>query len=112
MYNQLPFGPAEGRKKRLKVKRKNHASAENDSGKRADLYVRMSTDHQKYSVDNQETTILTYAVVNSCIIVRRYVDPGKSGLGLEGRNALRSLIDDAQTGRIYSSTLLVYDASR
>lgn len=83
-----------------------------ESGKRAALYVRMSTDHQKYSIDNQEATLLTYAAVNNFTIVQRYVDPGKSGLGLEGRKALRSLIEDAQSGRANFSALLVYDISR
>ena len=88
------------------------ATQEIESGKRAALYVRMSTDHQRYSIDNQEATLLAYAAVNNFIIVQKYVDPGKSGLGLEGRKALCSLIEDAQNGRANFSVLLVYDISR
>lgn len=37
---------------------------------------------------------------------------GKSGLRLDGRDALKRLIDDVQTGKADFSTILVYDVSR
>ena len=46
----------------------------------AALYVRMSTDYQKYSIDNQEEIIAAYAALHNFTIVRKYIDAGKSGL--------------------------------
>jgi len=82
------------------------------SSERAAQYVRMSTDHQKYSIDNQVEVIAAYAAIRNLVIVQAYTDAGKSGLRLEGRNALRQLIDDVQNGRANFSTVLVYDVSR
>ena len=47
-------------------------------------YVRMSTEHQKYSTDNQSAAIRKYADKRGFEIVRTYADEGKSGLRLRG----------------------------
>ncbi len=65
---------------------------------RAAEYVRMSTDHQRYSTENQSEAIRDYARVRGIEIVRTYADSGKSGLKIEGRDALRQLIEDVQVG--------------
>jgi DNA invertase Pin-like site-specific DNA recombinase len=72
----------------------------------------MSTDHQKYSIDNQAEIITAYAAIHNYIIVQTYTDAGKSGLSMEGRGGLRQLIDDVQSGRATFTTVLVYDVSR
>ena len=61
------------------------------SGKpvRAAQYVRMSTEHQKYSTENQSEALRQYASQRGMEIVRTYADEGKSGLRLDGRNALK-----------------------
>ena len=41
-----------------------------------------------------------------------HADEGKSGLSLDGRDALKRLIDDVQYGRTDFTTILVYDVSR
>ena len=79
---------------------------------RAAEYVRMSTEHQKYSTENQAKAIRQYADVHHMEIVRTYADEGKSGLSIEGRDALKRLIDDVEKGRADFSTILVYDVSR
>src|SRR6185437_6563560 len=56
---------------------------------RAAQYVRMSTDHQQYSTENQTTTIARFAAARQMHIVRSFVDSGKSGLTVEGRDALQ-----------------------
>jgi DNA invertase Pin-like site-specific DNA recombinase len=85
-----------------------------NSGKpiRAAQYVRMSTEHQKYSTENQSEAMQEYAARRGIEIVRTYADAGKSGLSLEGRDALKQLIDDVQTKKADFSTILVYDISR
>jgi DNA invertase Pin-like site-specific DNA recombinase len=79
---------------------------------RAAQYVRMSTEHQKYSTENQSEAIQQYAVRRRIEIVRTYADEGKSGLRLEGRAALKQLIEDVQTKRADFTIILVYDISR
>ncbi len=79
---------------------------------RAAEYVRMSTEHQKYSTENQADALRRYAERRGIEIVQTYADEGKSGLKLDGRDALKRLIDDVQTGRANFETILVYDVSR
>jgi DNA invertase Pin-like site-specific DNA recombinase len=74
--------------------------------------VRMSTEHQKYSTENQAEIIARYAAQRGITIVRTYADEGKSGLRLDGRDALKQLIGDVREGRADFSIILVYDVSR
>src|SRR6202171_6099273 len=46
------------------------------------------------------------------VIVRTYTDAGKSGLRIDGRNALKQLIHDVENGNADYSSILVYDVSR
>lgn len=79
---------------------------------RAAEYVRMSTEHQKYSTDNQAEAIRAYANKRGYEIVKTYADEGKSGLNLSGRLALQSLLSDVENGLADFEALLVYDVSR
>ncbi|OAP35166.1 serine recombinase [Sinorhizobium glycinis] len=78
----------------------------------AAAYVRMSTDHQQFSTDNQLATIRHYAERYNFEIVRTYADDGKSGLSLAGRDALQNLLQDVENGLASFRTILVYDVSR
>src|SRR3546814_6230052 len=66
---------------------------------RAAQYVRMSTEHQKYSTENQAEIIAQYAARRGCEIVKTYEDSGKSGLRLDGRLSLQQLIADVRGGQ-------------
>jgi DNA invertase Pin-like site-specific DNA recombinase len=79
---------------------------------RAAEYVRMSTEHQKYSTENQADALRQFAERRGIEIVRKYADEGKSGLRLDGRDALKQLINDVQAGTADFDTILVYDVSR
>lgn len=79
---------------------------------RAAEYVRMSTEHQQYSTENQRDRIREYAVRRGLEIVRTYADEGKSGLRIDGRQALQQLIKDVESGRADFHVILVYDVSR
>ncbi|WP_324291040.1 recombinase family protein [Asticcacaulis sp. SL142] len=87
-------------------------SEETSSRRRGAMYVRMSTDHQKYSTENQADAIREYAERFSIDIVRTYTDSGKSGLSIDGREALQSLIADVQSGAADFTTILVLDVTR
>ena len=79
---------------------------------RAAQYVRMSTEHQRYSTENQSEIIRSYAESRGIEIVRTYADDGKTGLNLEGRKGLRALLRDIEAGQEDFSIILVYDVSR
>lgn len=79
---------------------------------RAAEYVRMSTEHQQYSTENQRDRIRDYATRRGFEIVRTYADEGKSGLRIDGRQALQSLISDVVNGNADFCVILVYDVSR
>src|ERR1035438_7086554 len=81
-------------------------------GGRAAEYVRMSTDHQQYSTENQRDVIRQWAEKRGVTITRTYEDAGKSGLRIAGRDALQRLIEDVQAGRADFDMILVYDVSR
>jgi DNA invertase Pin-like site-specific DNA recombinase len=76
------------------------------------VYVRMSTDKQRYSTENQRNAIREYAQEHGMEIVRIFADEGKSGLDIEGREALKSLIHEVQHGKPSYRAILVYDISR
>src|SRR5271166_3232012 len=79
---------------------------------RAAEYVRMSTDYQQYSTENQADVIRRYAERRGIEIVRTYADEGRSGLRLAGRDALTRLIAEVQSGQADFTAILVYDVSR
>lgn len=79
---------------------------------RAAIYVRMSTEHQQYSTENQSDIIREYAATRGIEIVRSFADAGKSGLRIAGRNALKELIDTVLGGGADFQSILVYDVSR
>lgn len=72
----------------------------------------MSTDHQRYSTENQAYAIAAYAARRGFEIVRTYADEGRSGLDIAGRGALQRLIADVRGGSIDFEAILVYDVSR
>ena len=79
---------------------------------RAAQYVRMSTEHQQYSTENQSDVLREYARKRGMDIVRTFTDAGKSGLRIDGRDGLKDLIDVVQSGRADFKVILVYDVSR
>jgi len=86
--------------------------AEEDGRRKAAQYVRMSTEHQRYSTENQADAILRYADERGYRIIQTYSDAGKSGLRIQGRAGLTRLIEDIQAGQTRFQTVLVYDISR
>ncbi|WP_343626438.1 recombinase family protein [Roseateles puraquae] len=79
---------------------------------RAAEYVRMSTEHQQYSTQNQADKIREYAARRGIQIIRTYADEGKSGLRIDGREALQALLRDVESGNADFNVILVYDVSR
>jgi DNA invertase Pin-like site-specific DNA recombinase len=79
---------------------------------RAAQYLRMSTEHQQYSIANQSAAIALYAAAHNIGIVRSFTDEGKSGMTIEGRRGLQELLRTVQSGTPDFELILVYDVSR
>jgi DNA invertase Pin-like site-specific DNA recombinase len=75
-------------------------------------YVRMSTEHQQYSLENQSAAIHKYAELNGFQVVRTYSDEARSGLVLRKRKGLQQLLHDVVGGTAPYRAILVYDVSR
>jgi len=76
------------------------------------MYVRMSTDHQRYSSENQQEVMAAYATRRGMPVVGVYSDGGKSGLLGDQRDGLQRLILDATSPDRNFDAILVYDVSR
>jgi len=75
-------------------------------------YLRMSTEHQQYSIENQAHFIAGYASLHGFSVVQSYVDAGKSGLALKHREGLGQLLRDVVAAPQAYRAILVYDVSR
>jgi DNA invertase Pin-like site-specific DNA recombinase len=75
-------------------------------------YLRMSTEHQQYSLENQSSAIRDYAEAHGFLVVKSYADTAKSGLVLKHRTGLRRLLEDVVKGTRDYRAILVYDISR
>ena len=75
-------------------------------------YLRMSTEHQQYSLDNQADAIARYGAQHGFKIVKTYSDAAKSGLRLKNRDGLRELLKEVVEGQQEFRAILVYDVSR
>lgn len=78
----------------------------------AAMYIRMSTEHQKYSPENQAAAIREYAERNNYEIIKTYTDGGKSGLNIAGRAALQQMLKDVQSHQAEYKAILVLDVTR
>ena len=72
----------------------------------------MSTDHQRYSIENQKQVNAEYALLHDLEIVRTCADESRSGVHIKLREALKRLLADVQSGIADFETILVYDVSR
>jgi DNA invertase Pin-like site-specific DNA recombinase len=75
-------------------------------------YVRMSTDHQQYSIENQKAAIQQYAFQHEFSVMKTYTDAGRSGVVLKSRAGLKELLADVLSGNAIFKAILVYDVSR
>jgi len=75
-------------------------------------YLRMSTDHQRLSLESQANAIQRYAADHGFRVVQSYEDAGRSGLTLKHRHGLANLLQDVVSGNRAYNAILVYDVSR
>ncbi|MFN3077270.1 MAG: recombinase family protein [Alphaproteobacteria bacterium] len=80
---------------------------------RAAQYVRTATvDSNRSTGNSQESAIREFAAWSGVEIVRTYADDGKSGLTLDGRDALRQMFQDVESGDANYEVVLLWDVSR
>jgi DNA invertase Pin-like site-specific DNA recombinase len=75
-------------------------------------YLRMSTERQQYSIENQSLAVRRYSEVEGFEIIQTYSDAGKSGLALRNRPGLCQLLEDVVGRKCKYKAVLVYDVSR
>jgi DNA invertase Pin-like site-specific DNA recombinase len=75
-------------------------------------YLRMSTEHQQYSLENQATAIKRYADERGFEIVQSYQDVAKSGLLLRNRPGLRTMLQEVVSRQAGFKAILVLDVTR
>ena len=71
-------------------------------------YLRMSTEHQQYSLQNQIAAIERYAETQRFSVVRTYSDAARSGVVLRRRSGLRELLRDVVGGTPGYRAILFY----
>jgi DNA invertase Pin-like site-specific DNA recombinase len=86
--------------------------AQSQAPRCAAQYIRMSTDLQQYSLENQAAAIAAYAQAHNLRIVSTYADKGESGLSIKSRPGLIRLIHDIQYERVGFEHVLIFDVSR
>src|ERR1700720_567903 len=75
-------------------------------------YLRMSTEHQQYSLENQSVAIQRYAESHNFEVIQTYSDAARSGIGLKQRIGLQQLLKTVVSGTSIYRAILVYDVSR
>ncbi len=75
-------------------------------------YLRMSTEHQRYSLDNQASAIEKYAESHGFSVIQTYSDAARSGVVFRRREGLKQLIQDVVKHDVLYKAILVYDVSR
>ena len=78
----------------------------------AALYMRASSEHQKYSTSHQNAAMRDYARENGYEVVAVYCDENRSGLTTDRREGLIRLLMMVACGTVDFEVLLVYDVSR
>ena len=74
-------------------------------------YLRMSTERQQYSLQNQSAAIALYAETRGFHIVKTYSD-AKTGVTIRHRPGLKSMLQEVVSGLAPYRVILVYDVSR
>lgn len=97
---------------RMRNTKRTHETEEAWLLNKAAMYVRMSTEHQSYSIENQASEIQKYADAHNLEIVDTYSDGAKSGLVSRNREGLQRLLSDIHKGQNKYSILLIYDVTR
>ena len=83
-------------------------------GKKCVIYIRVSSERQikGYSLDGQKRYLKEWAEFEGMTVSEIYVEPGKSGKSITGREVFQKMLDDIATGEVETDYVVVFKLSR
>lgn len=83
-------------------------------GKKCVIYIRVSSERQVqgYSLEGQKRYLKEWAEFEGMTVSEIYVEPGKSGKSISGREVFQQMLEDISTGRIGTDYVVVFKLSR
>lgn len=83
-------------------------------GKKCVIYIRVSSERQVqgYSLEGQKRYLKEWAEFEGMTVSEIYVEPGKSGKSISGREVFQQMLEDISTGRVDIDYVLVFKLSR
>ncbi len=84
------------------------------SGRKCVIYIRVSSERQLegFSIDGQRRYLTQWAEAEGMTVVNTYVEPGRSGKSISGRETFQQMLDDIATGKVNTNFVLVFKLSR
>lgn len=83
-------------------------------GKKCVIYIRVSSERQVqgYSLEGQKRYLKEWAEFEGMMVSEIYVEPGKSGKSISGREVFQQMLEDISTGRAATDYVVVFKLSR
>lgn len=83
-------------------------------GRNCVIYIRVSSERQVqgYSLEAQERYLKERAEFEGMKVMDIYVEPGKSGKSITGREVFQKMLEDISTGRVDTDYVVVFKLSR
>lgn len=83
-------------------------------GKKCVIYIRVSSERQVqgYSLEGQRRYLKEWAEFEGMTVSEIYVEPGKSGKSISGREVFQQMLEDISTGRVATDYVVVFKLSR
>lgn len=83
-------------------------------GKKCVIYIRVSSERQVqgYSLEGQKRYLKEWAEFEGMTVSEIYVEPGKSGKSISGREVFQQMLEDISTGRVDIDYVVVFKLSR
>lgn len=83
-------------------------------GRRCVIYIRVSSERQVqgYSLEGQKRYLKEWAEFEGMSVSEIYVEPGKSGKSITGREVFQKMLDDISAGNVDADYVVVFKLSR
>ncbi len=83
-------------------------------GKKCVLYLRVSLERQTegFSLEGQEHSLKEWAKFEGMSVVETYIEAGRSGKSISGRETFQRMLNDIATGKVVTDYVLVFKMSR
>lgn len=83
-------------------------------GKKCVIYIRVSSERQVqgYSLEGQKRYLKEWAEFEGMTVSEIYVEPGKSGKSITGREVFQKMLNDISTGQVEVDYVVVFKLSR